>query len=118
MILDQVKSMIPAEFNVSEFLDLSALDSGSKLHTALLPLREEEFKEPTKIVFYHSAALVYTFTDLPADSLIQLQKMLVYIDIPNFFCLIVSDEDIKEELEYVCKNYCVNENPIEYICLK
>jgi hypothetical protein len=118
MIIDQVKSVIPAEFSVKEFLDLSTLDSGSKLYEALSPLREEEFKEPTKIVFYHSAPLVYTFNDLPADSLIQLQKMLVYIDIPNFFCLIVSDEDIKEELEYVCKNYCVGEHSIEFICLK
>jgi hypothetical protein len=118
MILDQVKSVIPAEFNVKEFLDLSELDSKSKLYKAVSPLKEEEFKELTKIVFYHSAPLVYTFNDLPADSLIQLQKMLVYIDIPNFFCLIVSDKDLKEDLEYICKNYCVGEESINQICLK
>ena len=118
MILEHAQQLIPKEFNVKEFLDLSALDLGSKLYTALSPLKEKEFKEFTRIVFYHSAPLVYTFNDLPADSLIQLQKMLVYIDIPNFFCLIVSDKDIKEELEYVCKKYCVGEHPIEFICLK
>ena len=118
MILNQIKSEIPIEFNVKEFLDLSALDSDSKLYKALSPLKEEEFKELTKIVFYHSAPLVYTFNDLPADSLIQLQKMLVYVDIPNFFCLVITNKDIKEELEYVCKHYCVNETPIKFICSK
>jgi hypothetical protein len=118
MILDQIKSAIPIEFNVKEFLDLSALDSDNKLYKTLLPLKEEEFKELTKIVFYHSAPLVSTFNDLPADSLIQLQKMLVYIDIPNFFCLVVSDKDLKEDLDYICKNYCVGEDPINQICLK
>ena len=118
MSLDQVKSLIPTEFNVKDFLDLSALVSTDKLYKELVLLKEEEFKEGTRIVFYHSDPLVYTFNDLPADSLIQLQKMLVYIDIPNFFCLIVSDEDIKEDLDYICKNYCVGETPINQICSK
>jgi len=118
MILDQIKSVIPVEFNVKEFLDLSTLDSKGRLFNALDPLKEEEFNKSTRIVFYHSAPLVYTFGDLPADSLIQLQKMLVYIDIPNFFCLVVSDKDLKEDLEYICKNYCVGEQPINQICLK
>ena len=118
MILEQVKSSIPVEFNVKSFLDLSILDSTGKLYKALIPLKEKEFKESTRIVFYHSAPLVYTFNDLPADSLIQLQKMLVYIDIPNFFCLVVSDKDLKEDLEYICKNYCVGEDPINQICLR
>jgi hypothetical protein len=118
MILEHVQQLIPKEFNVKEFLDLSILDSPGKLYKALIPLKEKEFKEFTRIVFYHSAPLVYTFNDLPADSLIQLQKMLVYIDIPNFFCLLVSDEDIKEDLDYICKDYCVDERPIIQICSK
>ena len=118
MILDQIKSVIPVEFNVKEFLDLSALDSTGKLFNALDPLKEEEFNEFTRIVFYHSEPLEYTFGDLPADALIQLQKMLVYIDIPNFFCLIISNKDLKEDLDYICKNYCVGEQSIKFICLK
>jgi hypothetical protein len=118
MILEQIKLLIPEEFNVKDFLDLSILDSTGKLYKALIPLKEKEFKESTRIIFYHSAPLVYTFNDLPADSLIQLQKMLVYIDIPNFFSLLISDEDIKEDLDYICKKYCVGESPINQICLK
>jgi hypothetical protein len=118
MILEKIKSLIPAEFKVKDFLNLSELNSNGKLYNALAPLKEEEFKEFTRIVFYHSDPLVHTFEDLPADALIQLQKMLVYIDIPNFFCLIVSDQDIEKELDYVCKNYCVNETAINQICLK
>jgi hypothetical protein len=118
MILDQVKQLIPKKINVKSFLDLSSLVSTDKLYKELVFLKEEEFKEYTRIVFYHSSPLVYTFNDLPADSLIQLQKMLVYIDIPNFFCLIVSDEDLKEDLDYICKNYCIGEDPINQICLK
>ena len=118
MILSQVKQAISSEIDIKKILNLSDLKSESDVYNALSSLKEKEFKKATRIVFYHSDPLEYTFNDLPADSLIKLQKMLVYIDIPNFFCVIVTNEDIKEELEYVCKNYCVNETPIEFICLK
>ena len=118
MILDQIKQIIPKEFYVKDFLDLSKLDTNAKLFQALVTLKEDEFNNNTRIIFYHSTQLIYTYTDLPADSLIQLQKMLVYIDIPNFFCLIISNQNIEDELLYVSKHYAVNEKPIEFICLK
>ena len=53
---------------------------------------------------------------MPADILIQLQKMLVYVDIPNFFCLVITnDTKMQAELDYVCLHHAVNENPIKSI---
>ena len=119
MILEQVQQVIPKEFNVKGFLNLSELSKDAELYSALAKLKEDVFEDFTRIVFYHSDPLIYTFADLPADSLIQLQKMLVYIDIPNYFCLLVTDnKNISEELIYVNNNHAVNENPINFICLK
>jgi hypothetical protein len=114
-----LQQVLPKEFAVKKVLDLSLLTKESDFYTVLAPLKEDTFADNTRLVFHHSQPLVRTFNDLPADSLIQLQKMLVYIDIPNFFCVIVSDDiKVKDELEFVCQHYAVNENPINLICLK
>jgi hypothetical protein len=119
MSLDLILQAVPSEFNIKEFLNLSTLHKDADLYRTLKLLKETEFKEFTRLVFYHIDPLVYAFDDLPSDSLINLQKMLVYIGIPNYYCLFVSnDKKVKEGLKYVCEQYAFNEHPIEFICLK
>ena len=106
---------------VLALINLNLFDGKSQveLYKALMPLYKTAYDENERIVFYCYEPLKHSFDDLPADLLIQLQKMLVYIDIPNFFCLLVTNnENVKKELKYVCDHYAVNEQPIEVICLK
>lgn len=120
MILDQINQLLPNDINVKKIINLSDY-SWSKdrlLAKVLLDLREDEFNNTTRIVFYHSDELDKSFDDLPADMLIKLQMLLVEVDIPNFFCLIVSDSIIEDDVAYVCQHHAVNENPINLICLK
>lgn len=81
----------------------------------MAPLHKEVFEEGECIIFKCPKELKHSYNDLPADILINLQKMLVYIDIPNFFCTIISTIDLSLELDYVCKHYAVNETPIKNI---
>ena len=111
MILDEIISDVR--------IDLSKLDTTASIYQTLVPLKKQEFPDSFRILFYHSSPLVHTYNDLPADSLITLPKMLVYIDIPNFVCMFASNETkFEQELNYVCEHYTVNETPINFICLE
>lgn len=119
MILEQVLQTIPSEIVVKQILNLSELKTSADLYHALASLKENVFVGNTRIIFYHSEPFVYSFNELPADSLINLQKMLSYIDIPNFFCLMISNNvNIKSELDYVCQWHAVNDQPISYILIE
>ena len=116
MILDEVKKLVSDEYDVISLIDLVPLDSASQkdIYNILQPLHKTEFKDNERIVFYYFSPLTHGFDDLPAETLIQLQKMLVYIDIPNFFCIVLTnDKNVSTELKYICEQYTVNENPIQ-----
>ena len=120
MILDQVRQLLPKNISIKGIINLSDFSWAKDrlLADQLMQLREDTFEDDCRIVFYHSDELDRSFDDLPADMLIKLQMILVEVDIPNFFCLLVSDSIIKEDVKYVCNHYAVNENPINLICLK
>ena len=117
MILEQV---LPKNITVKGVVNLSdySWSTDRLLADKLTTFREESFEDDCRIVFYHSEELDKSFDNLPADMLIKLQMLLVEVDIPNFFCLLVSDSIIKADVEYVCDHYAVNEIPINLICLK
>lgn len=95
-------------------IDISELNSSADFFKVLSPLKENVFADDVRIIFFNSKELIHSFADLPADQLITLQKMLVYLDIPNFFCLFRSNnKNIVQELEYVCNHYATNESPIK-----
>ena len=114
MILD----LVAKQFDVIKLLDLNALDTGSQkdIYDQLKPLYKETFKDNERIVFCCLSPLSRKFTELPAEALVHLQKMLVYIDIPNFFCIVITnDKELQQELNYVCEQYATNETPIKAI---
>lgn len=104
-------------YRVLATIDLNLLDTKSQidLYKTLMPLYKSEFKEDERIIFECSSELTHTYKDLPADLLIQLQKMLVYIDIPNYFCIVKSHIDLSAELEYINQHYAVGDTPIRNI---
>jgi hypothetical protein len=109
---------ITNQFDVIKVIDLNELDTRPQkdIYDQLKPLYKKIFRNNERIVFYCFSPLFRKFSDLPADTLIQLQKMLVYIDIPNFFCIVVTnDKNLQEELNYVCNHFAVNETPIKAI---
>ena len=98
-------------------IDLNLLDGKPQidLYKALVPLQKTVFDEDERIIFECYGELTHTYKDLPADLLIQLQKMLVYINIPNYFCIVKSRVDLSAELEYVNQQYAVDDSPIRNI---
>jgi hypothetical protein len=90
--------------------------SEKDIYDLLKPLYKSKFNDNEIIVFYCFAPLSHRFNDMPAELLSRLQKMLVYIDIPNFFCVIITNnKKMQPELDSVCKKYATGEAPIKTI---
>jgi len=118
MILEEAQKILSEDYTVIDLIDLSEFDGKDQgyLYQKLFPLSKEKFSDDERIIFYCSQPLIRKFTDLPPKTLIHLQKMLVYSNIPNFFCIIISNEyNIHLDIEYVCNKYAVNEDPIQII---
>jgi MoaA/NifB/PqqE/SkfB family radical SAM enzyme len=69
----------------------------SALYQFLLPLKKESFADNERIVFYN-------FSKINIDLLIHLQKTLTYLDIPEFFVLVVTNQ--KSTIEALSKIEC------------
>ena len=121
MILEEASKLLSENDNIISLIDLSLYDNMTEkeIHDQLKSLHKIEFNNNERIVFYCFSELNHKFNNSPAESLIQLQKMLVYVDISNFFCVIITNNGkLQQELNEVCKRYTNNDLPIKTILYK
>ena len=87
------------EYQVSDSYTLEDLYSkpSNALYEFLAPLKKESFADNERIVFYN-------FSKINIDLLIHLQKTLIYLDIPEFFVLVVTNQ--KSTIEALSKIEC------------
>lgn len=72
-----------------------------KLLEELKPLVKDEFEHNYRFIFLHYDTDYHISTDFPGITLINLQRILVSLDIPNYFCIILTQQDLTEQLEYL-----------------
>ena len=118
-MLSQVQELLKSKYHVDHYFDLHEFDQQhhSVLLSALANIKQEEFADNYRIVFYYFQPLKRTYDDDPYDIIEKLQEMLVYYDIPNFFVLVATNDDtVSNDLDHVYKKYTRNEqDPIRYI---
>ena len=90
-------------FIFDKIFDLYCYDSNlNLLRQELLTLKKETFETNYRFVFLHYDTDYYLYPGIPGVLLTNLQKLLVDLDIPNYFCLIVTNHNnLKLELEYL-----------------
>lgn len=76
--------------------------------------RPIEFKQNERIVFHQSDLDFYISDDFPGFTLYNLQLILRELDIPNYFCILLSNlPNIKKYAVIAQKKLTVNECPID-----
>ena len=119
MNFEFLKSKLEKKYIIEHYIDLNKFDNQhhSVLYSVLKNVKQQEYKDEYRIVFYYFCSLNKTYDDSPPDLIDYLQKVLTYYDIPNFFCIIVTNDDnISEHLACVSERRTVNEpDPIKYI---
>lgn len=71
----------------------------SRLYHDLLLLKKESYHPNYRFIFQHWDTDYYITVDQPGLTLRNLQRVLVSLDISNYFCLILTHQDIEDELE-------------------
>ena len=95
-------------YNLTDYLSMPS----ASLTRDLFSLKKDQFLENEKIIFS-------CFDDTPNDKVIELlvhlQKAMTFIDIPNFFVLIVTNRPaLENNLEQIRKLHSIEDIPISY----
>ena len=121
MTLDEAKSSLLLQYQISHFIDLKQFEPDLKgqLYNCLRKIRKESFADQERIVFVAQRPLIKSYADQPHDVISMLEKNIQHHDIPHFFVIVLSDIDtIAEELEYVRAIYNPQETlPMAHILI-
>jgi len=116
-----VESVIKKKFNVLDTINLAEYNHSNPhgLYKRLKSQTNPRYESTDRFVFLHFDSDYYvdpTMHRLPGLTITLLQKILVSLDIPNYFTLLVTNhENIEVELDYAYKMYSNDDTPISYI---
>ena len=71
----------------------------SRLYNDLLKLKQDHYESNYRFIFLHYDTDYYVTNDQPGLMLRNLQRILVNLDVSNYFCLILTQQNIEKELE-------------------
>ena len=76
---------------------------------------KEEYESNYRFIFLHYDTDYYISNDQPGILLRNLQRILNDLGIPNYFCLILTEQDIQPELNRLCIEETRDTTPIACI---
>jgi hypothetical protein len=111
-ILDQsVIDILKKYFIFDRIFDLIDYDLNmDQLYNELKVLKKDKFEHNYRFVFLHYDTEYYITQNLPGITLINLQKILESLDIPNYFCLLLSQQDLQPMCNRVWKDFASNDS--------
>lgn len=76
-----------------------------RLHDDLKLLKRDSYESNYRFIFLHYDTEYYITTDAPGITLINLQKILENLDIPNFFCILLTQQNLQPVCNRLSKEY-------------
>jgi len=97
-------------FQYDKIFNLMDYDSNMiLLYHELKKLTKRCYKHNYRFIFCHWDTDYYLPDSTIGFTLRNLQRILVQLDIPNYFCLIITQQNIANELEQLRTEECVND---------
>lgn len=99
-MIDYVTPILDKYFKYDKIFDLLEYDSKMlDLYNELKTLCRDSYEYNYRFVFLHYDTDYYIKNDQPGITLRNLQRIMWKLKIGNYFCLILSQQDLKSELE-------------------
>jgi hypothetical protein len=113
----ECEKILKANFVYDKIFDLLRYDNNLDLLVNELSNLKKESYDPTyRFIFLHYDTDYYLYPGLPGITLTNLQQILVHLDIPNYFCLLVTNyPNIGHDLTYLQKTFSTDPYPIAHI---
>lgn len=97
---DNVKPTLDKYFKYDKIFDLVNYDDNlAELHKELKSLKKHEYEPTYRFIFLHYDTDYYITNDQPGILLRNLQRIIWSLDISNYFCLILSQQNLQPELD-------------------
>lgn len=109
--------LLNQNFIYDKIFDLLDYDNNlDNLYTELSALKKKKYESNYRFIFLHFDTDYYLFPNLPGVLIVNLQQILAELDIPNYFCLIITNhKNIDSELAQVCQLYTTDDYAISSI---
>lgn len=114
---DNCSQLLDKYFTYDKIFDLFAYDQNINLLSAeLTALKQERYKDNYRFVFLHYDTDFYLFPNTAGLLITNLQRLLFELDIPNYFCLIITNHNnLDTELKFIQSVYTKDDVPISCI---
>lgn len=114
---DQTIKILKKYFVFDQIFDLNQYDRNnmSQLHSDLSKLKKETYTPEYRFIFLHYETEYYLDKRYPGLTLWNLQSVLSNLDISNYFCLILSQQDISDKLKFLQKQETTDQTAIASI---
>ena len=117
MILKKnVIKILKSHYKFDAIFDLLKYDLDfNLLKQQLLSLRKESYESNYRFIFLHYDTEYYITQNSPGLTLLNLQRLLSKLDIPNYFCLILTNQEIGQSLKTLAETESTDDVPISHI---
>lgn len=114
---EECNNILDKHFVYDKIFDLYAYDTDlKKLYDELSGLKKETYDINYRFIFLHYDTDYYIYPNTPGILLTNLQTILTKLDIPNYFCLIITNHtNLDHELKYLQKHLTNDHSPIGVI---
>lgn len=85
------------------------------LRSELLNLKKEKYESNYRFIFLHYDTDYYITNNQPGLLMRNLQRILIDLEIPNYFCLILTEQNIQNELDQLALEETNNDVSISSI---
>lgn len=103
MIIDLRAMKVLNEFFIfDQIFDLIDFDHDmNSLYVKLEQLKKNHYEPNYRFIFLHYDTEYYISDKIPGVTLMNLQRVLTALDIPNYFCLILSQQNLQSYLDWL-----------------
>lgn len=86
-----------------------------QLYNELKELKRDEYQPNYRFIFLHYDTEYYIDHAIPGITLINLQKILESLDIPNYFCILLTQQNLQNMCSYLKRNLTTDDCSIDVI---
>lgn len=117
IISDLTIDVLKKYFVFDRTFDLSRYDINGmhQLHSELSKLKKESYFPNYRFIFLHYETEYYFYKQYPGLTLTNLQRILSNLDISNYFCLILSQQDVADKMKFLQKHETTDQTAIDSI---
>jgi hypothetical protein len=117
VISSDTENILKKHFQFDRIFNLYEYDHDMRgLQADLEPLTRSQYESNYRFIFLLYDTQYHITNDQPGLTLLNLQRIVHHLDIPNYFCLVLSHHDVSEQLRRLARSETTDDCAIDSMC--